>query len=42
MKEWNRDYYICPIYDTNGEIIAYEVYSDECTKCIEIWRVVKE
>ena len=42
MKEWNRDYYIYPIYDTDGEIIAYEVYSDECTKCIERWRVVKE
>ena len=42
MKEGNQNYYICPIYDTNGEIIVYEVYSDECTKCIERWRVVKE
>lgn len=42
MKELNRDYYIYPIYDTDGKIIMYEVYSDTCTKCIDRWRVVKE
>ena len=42
MKELNRDYYICPIYDTDGKIIMYEVYSNTCTKCIDRWRVVKD
>lgn len=34
MKELNRNYYIYPIYNTDGEIIMYEVY-DKCTKSIE-------
>lgn len=37
-----KDKYIRPVYNMNGEIIMYEVYSETCTKCIERWRVVKE
>lgn len=43
MKDKNcQDYYISPVYDADGEITMYEVYSETCTKCIDKWRVVKE
>ena len=38
----NQDYFIQPVYNTVGEIIMYEVYSEKSTKPIEKWTVVKE
>lgn len=38
----HQDYCIHPVYDKDGKIVMYEVYSENCTKCIERWRVVKE
>ena len=42
LKENDSNKYIRPVYDMNGEVILYEVYSENCTKCIERWRVVKD